>query len=75
MPGDIRKAAILLMSLPREQAAQVLARLDPKQVEAVTIEIARLGTVTPDEQEQALKEFSQANPAGLTGGKGGLERG
>ncbi|HOA52476.1 MAG: flagellar motor switch protein FliG [Thermogutta sp.] len=73
MPGDIRKAAILLMSLPREQAAQVLARLDPKQVEAVTIEIARLGTVTPDEQEQALKEFSQANPAGLTGGKGGLE--
>jgi flagellar motor switch protein FliG len=73
MPGDIRKAAIFLMSLPREQAAQVLSRLEPKQVEAVTIEIARLGTVTAEEQEQALKEFTQANPAGLTGGKGGLD--
>ncbi|MBC7351285.1 MAG: flagellar motor switch protein FliG [Thermogutta sp.] len=73
MAGDIRKAAILLMSLPREQATQILTRLEPKQIEAVTIEIARLGLVTAEEQEQALKEFAQASPAELTGGKGGLE--
>lgn len=73
MPGDVRKAAIVLMSLPREQASQILTRLEPKQIEAVTIEIARLGLVTADEQEQALKEFTQASPGSLTGGKGGLE--
>ncbi|MGB9687935.1 flagellar motor switch protein FliG [Thermogutta sp.] len=73
MAGDIRKAAILLMSLPREQATQILTRLEPKQIEAVTIEIARLGLVTAEEQEQALREFTQASPAELTGGKGGLE--
>lgn len=73
MPGDIRKAAILLMSLPREQATQLLTRLEPKQIEAVSIEIARLGLVSADEQEQALKEFSQSNPGSLTGGKGGLD--
>ena len=41
MASDIRKAAILLMSLPQEQAAQLLAKLEPKQVEAVSIEIAK----------------------------------
>ncbi len=73
MPGDVRKAAILLMSLPREQATQLLSRLEPKQVEAVTIEIARLGLVSGEDQEQALREFAQANPASLTGGQGGLD--
>ena len=40
---NTRKAAILLMSLPQEQAAQLLSKLSPKQVEVVSIEIAKLG--------------------------------
>ena len=40
---NVRKAAILLMSLPEEQAAQILSKLTPKQVEVVSIEIAKLG--------------------------------
>ena len=39
---EVRKAAILLMSLPTDQAAQLLSKLDPKQVELVSIEIAKL---------------------------------
>jgi flagellar motor switch protein FliG len=69
---DIRKAAILLMSLPEDQAAQLLNKLDPKQVEAVSIEIARISTTSPEEQEQVIQDFARVNPTGLTGGAGGL---
>lgn len=70
--SSLRKAAILLTCLPEEQAAQVLAKLKPKQVEQVSIEIARLGAVRYDEQEQAIVEFADANPTTL-GGMGSLE--
>jgi flagellar motor switch protein FliG len=71
--GDIRKAAVLLMSLPEQQAAQLLSKLEPKQVEAVSIEIAKMGAFSGDEQEAAIQEFANANPAALTGKAGGLE--
>jgi len=71
--SEIRKAAILLMSLPDEQAANLLGRLEPKQVEAVSIEIARLGAVNGDEQETVIQDFASANPAALTVKAGGLE--
>jgi flagellar motor switch protein FliG len=68
--SDIRKAAVLLMSLPEEQAAVLLAKLLPKQVENVSIEIAKLGRLTSDEQEAVIHEFAEANPnrLGLPGG-------
>jgi flagellar motor switch protein FliG len=70
---EVRKAAILLMSLPMDQAAQLLSKLDPKQVELVSIEIAKLGFVHGEEQEQVIQEFAKANPNAMAGGKGGLE--
>lgn len=73
MSGDLRKAAILLMSLPEDDAAQLLAKLKPRQVEAVSIEIARLGSVSGDEQSLAIKEFAESNPNTLGGGSGGLD--
>jgi flagellar motor switch protein FliG len=71
--NDLRKAAVLLMSLPQEQAAQLLAKLEPKQVEAVSIEIARTGLFSGEEQESVIQDFAQANPAALTGKAGGLD--
>ncbi len=74
MPGnDIRKAAVLLMSLPHEQAAILLSKLDPKQIEAVSVEIAKTGVFSGDEQEAVIQEFARANPAALTGKRGGLD--
>ena len=70
---DMRKAAILLMSLPDEQAAQLLTKLEPKQVEAVSIEIAKMGSISGEEQEQVMGEFGNANPGMLSGRSGGLE--
>jgi flagellar motor switch protein FliG len=69
----MRKAAILLMSLPQEQAAEVLRKLKPKQIEAVSIEIARLEHITGDEQEAIIFEFAEANPNSFLGNAGGLE--
>ena len=69
---DVRKAAILLMSLPQEEAGQLMSRLEPKQVEAVSIQIAKLGSISGDEQAGVIKDFAEANPTNL-GGSGGLE--
>ncbi len=71
--SDLRKAAILLTSLPQEQAAELLAKLSPKQVEAVTIEIAKLERITSDEQSGIIREFADVNPNSLGGRPGGIE--
>jgi flagellar motor switch protein FliG len=71
--SDVHKAAVLLTALPEEEAAAVMSRLDPKQVEVVSIEIARLSTISPDEQEQVILQFADSNP-GNAGEAGGLDR-
>jgi flagellar motor switch protein FliG len=53
----LRKAAILVVSLEQPLASQLLAQLDRASVEAVTLEIARLERVEPDEQRAVLEEF------------------
>ncbi|MCI0360672.1 MAG: hypothetical protein L0211_19520 [Planctomycetaceae bacterium] len=59
---QLRKAAILLLSLPDEQAALLLAKLTPKQVETVSAEMARLGQPGSDEQQAVMHEFVAAGP-------------
>ena len=70
--NNIRKAAVFLISIPQDQAKEILARLDKKQVEVVMTEIAKIGLVTPEEQENVIREFSKANPAKLIGSVGGF---
>jgi flagellar motor switch protein FliG len=70
---DLRKAAVLLMTLPQEQAAGLLGRLDPKQMEAVSIEIAKLTAVTGEEQNSVIVEFADVDPKNMMGGTGGLD--
>ena len=55
--NDIRKAAVLLLSLDKPLAAAVLAQMRADLVEQVTIEIARLKDVTKEEQETVVKDF------------------
>ena len=70
--NGLRKAAILLMSLPEDTAAQLMAKLDPKQVELVSIQIAKLGRLGGAEQMDVINEFAESNPNAL-GGSGGLD--
>jgi flagellar motor switch protein FliG len=73
MANDVHKAAVLLMSLPQEQGAQLISMLSPSQVEAVSIEIAKTSVVPPEEQAQVIQSFAEANPNALTGSSGGLD--
>jgi flagellar motor switch protein FliG len=70
--SDIRHAAVLLMTLPEDAAGELMSKLDPKQVEQVSIEIARTRTFAAEEQDRVIKEFTEANPT-MAGRVGGLE--
>lgn len=72
--SDIHKAAVLLTSLPEEEAASLMGRLEPKMVEQVSIEIARLKGVSSEEEEQAIMQFAESSPSGSGSGSGGLDR-
>jgi flagellar motor switch protein FliG len=71
--SELRKAAVLLASLPEEEAAQLLSKLTPKQVEVVSIEIAKLGHIAGDEQFSAIKEFADVNPNAFGITTGGID--
>jgi flagellar motor switch protein FliG len=71
---ETRRAAVLLVSLPAEEAAQVMSKLTPRQVEAVSIEIARIDHVSIEEQAAAIGQFAQASPGAVTVEGGGLNR-
>lgn len=53
-----RKAAILLLSLDKPLAAEVLSQLPHDQVERLTMEIARVEDVTRDQQNGVIEEFT-----------------
>ncbi len=61
--AELRKAAVLLMTLSEEQADRLLARLTPPEVEAVTAEMARVETLEAVEQEAVILEFAEAEAA------------
>ncbi|TWT99347.1 Flagellar motor switch protein FliG [Botrimarina colliarenosi] len=70
--SSLHKAAVLLLTLPEDQASDVMQRLSPREVEQVSIEIARMERVSSEDQEDVIKEFADTNPA-AGGGAGGLE--
>ena len=71
---DTRKAAILLMTLSDDEAGLVMSKLSPKQVESVSIEIAKLGRIQSEEQENVIYDFADANPNNLGLETGGIDR-
>ncbi len=72
--SDIHKAAVLLTSLPEEEAASLMGRLDSKMVEQVSIEIARLKGVSAEEEQQAILQFAESSPTGSGSQSGGMDR-
>lgn len=72
--GTIRDAAVVLLSLPQEEAAVVLSKLPPKQIESVAIQIAEISDLTPSEQEATVRQFAASSPNTLGAAEGGLDR-
>jgi flagellar motor switch protein FliG len=71
--SGLRKAAILLVQLGREQAAKVLAKLPQPMVEELTAEIVRLRDVSWEDAELVVGEAYTSLLSDEVAGRGGLE--
>ena len=72
--AGLDKAAVLLMSLPTEQAGKIMAQLPPRVIEAVSIKIAQADSVGGDRQEVVIAEFLTSKASAIFASPGGLER-
>ncbi|WP_153557754.1 flagellar motor switch protein FliG [Roseimaritima sediminicola] len=70
----LRKAAILMMTLPTTAAAAVLGKLPQRHIEAISIKIAQMESVGGDEQEVVMAEFLTSKASSVYASEGGLER-
>jgi flagellar motor switch protein FliG len=71
--SGVRKAAILLLSLEQDQAAEVLKRLPPEAQEEVAREIASLGEIAVSSRRDVFGEFYNLALANSYLTEGGLE--
>ena len=71
--NGVRKAALLLLSLTQDEAAQVLRRLPPEAVEEVSREIASLGEIPINSRREVFGEFYSLAMANSYITEGGLE--
>lgn len=69
----VQKVAVLLMTLGRDRAAPVLARLRESEIEEVAAEIVRLRTVSPETVNEVLGEFQAMLGHGQAVAGGGIE--
>lgn len=53
------KAAILLISLGPDKSAQIFKHLQEEEIEELTLEIANMRKITPEEKEATIEEFYQ----------------
>ncbi len=53
----LRKAAVLLVALQQDVAAQILKHLDRERVEEISREIAAIESVAPEVREAVIREF------------------
>jgi flagellar motor switch protein FliG len=71
-PSGLRKAAVLLVQMGRENSAKVLSKLRETEVEELSAEIMRLGTVEPGFAEDVLAEFQLMAGERAGAGAGGV---
>ncbi|MEL7334983.1 MAG: flagellar motor switch protein FliG, partial [Planctomycetota bacterium] len=72
--AGLRRAAILLMTLPPKTAAPVLSKLPPRLIEQISIQIAQIESVSGDEQEVVMAQFLTSKASAVYASPGGLER-
>ncbi|HBW47754.1 TPA: flagellar motor switch protein FliG [bacterium] len=68
-----RKAAIFLVSMGQEIAADIFKHLRDEEIEQLTLEIARIDKVEPEERDKVLVEFQEMMLAQEFISQGGIE--
>jgi flagellar motor switch protein FliG len=61
-----QKAALVLMQLGRERAANILSRFEENEIEELTAEIIRMERVDRDTADQVIQEFHQLTLGGVS---------
>ena len=56
LPG-VRKAAVFLAQMSKDEAGAILAKLRPREVESLTRELMRLGSVEAADVDGVMNEF------------------
>lgn len=69
----LRKSAIVLLSLEKPLAAEVMSQLSKESVESLTMEIAKLDDVTKEDQESVIEEFYNLGLARTHIERGGMD--
>jgi flagellar motor switch protein FliG len=68
-----QKAAIMLMVLGPQSSGSVVRHLDEDQIEVLSLELARLDKVTPEQRESVIREFYEVAIAQDYIAEGGVE--
>ncbi len=71
--NKIQKLAALLVMLGPESAGQILKQFQPREIEAISREMARFNLITLEQQEEILGEFSDVAIAASTSLSAGVE--
>lgn len=69
----VKRAAIVLVALGREVAAEVFKNLTEREIEKLTVEIANLGDVSPEMEQDVIKECHTIFMARQYVGQGGID--
>ncbi len=67
----VEKAAALLVALGPQTASEILKHLDEDSIEIITVEIARIDRLSPEDREELIGEFLIELRRQSRGGKGG----
>ena len=68
-----QKAAAVIVSLGADKASGLYQYMDPEEIEALTLEVARLGMLDSEQTEAVLTEFYQTCMTSKAVTEGGLE--
>lgn len=68
-----QKLAALLVMLGTESAAQILKQFQPREIEAISREMARFNLISQRQQQEILQEFSEVAVTASTSVSAGVE--
>ena len=68
-----QKAATVIVALGTDKASRIYQYMNPDELEQLTIEVAKLGYVAPEQTEMVLEDFYQMCLANKAITEGGLE--
>src|SRR4029078_12382936 len=69
----IQKLAALLVMLGADSAGQILKQFSPREIEAISREMARFNLISLDQQKEVLSDFSDVAIAASTSLSAGPE--